>query len=253
MIYIVLPAFNEEPNIKIILNNLFEFWKNKLNKQKILVVIVNDGSTDKTSQCIDDFITFLKNQDLSFSIKKISHDINKGLGETIKTGFEYVLKISKEEEILISLDCDNTHPVDLIYTMVNKINSGKDLIVASRFTEGAKVVGVPFLRKVLSYIASIIFKIFFPIKNIRDYTCGYRAYRIKILKDVSEKIKPFFSESGFSSMVDILLKLQKCNKNINGEEIPIILRYDLKKGKSKMKVINNIFNSIFLILKRKFS
>jgi len=54
-------------------------------------------------------------------------------------------------------------------------------------------------------------------------------------------------------MVDILLKLQKINKNINAEEIPLILRYDLKKGKSKMKVIRNIFNSIFLIFKRKFS
>ena len=253
MIYIVLPAFNEESNIKIILNNLLEFWKNKLNKYQVLIVIVNDGSTDNTEKCIDDFDIFLKNQNISFSIKKISHDANKGLGETIKTGFEYVLKISKNEEILISLDCDNTHPVNLIGSMISKINSGKELIVASRFTQNAKVVGVPIIRQILSYGASVIFKIFFPIKNIRDYTCGYRAYRIKILKDASEKIKPFFSESGFSCMVDILLKLQKINKNINAEEIPMILRYDLKKGKSKMKVIRNIFNSIFLIFKRKLS
>ena len=60
MIYIVLPAFNEESNIKIILNNLLEFWKNKLNKYQVLIVIVNDGSTDNTEKCIDDFIIFLK-------------------------------------------------------------------------------------------------------------------------------------------------------------------------------------------------
>ena len=43
MIYILLPAYNEEPNIKIILDNLYELWESKLKEQKILVVIVNDG------------------------------------------------------------------------------------------------------------------------------------------------------------------------------------------------------------------
>ena len=53
-------------------------------------------------------------------------------------------------------------------------------------------------------------------------------------------------------MVDILLKLQKFHKNINAEELPITLRYDLKKGKSKMKIVSNIFNTFLLIFKRKF-
>ena len=252
MIYIVLPAYNEAPNIKIILNKLYELWKEKLKKYQILTVIVNDGSTDSTERLIDDHIVLLGNRSTSFSIKKITHKFNKGLGQAIKTGFEYVLKISKDNEILISLDCDNTHPVDLISVMIDKLNSGKDLIVASRFVNGAKVIGVPINRKILSYGASTIFKIFFPINNIKDYTCGYRAYKIKILKSASENIKPFFSESGFSSMVDILLKLQKFHKNINAEELPIILRYDLKKGKSKMKIMRNIFSTFLLIFKRRF-
>ena len=48
MIYIVLPAYNEEPNIKIILEELYELWKKKLKKYQLLIVIVDDGSTDNT-------------------------------------------------------------------------------------------------------------------------------------------------------------------------------------------------------------
>ena len=53
-------------------------------------------------------------------------------------------------------------------------------------------------------------------------------------------------------MVDILLKLQKFHKTINAEELPITLRYDFKKGKSKMKILRNILDTFLLIFKRKF-
>jgi dolichol-phosphate mannosyltransferase len=252
MIYILLPAYNEEPNIKLILDNLYELWESKLKEYKLLIVIVNDGSTDGTEKVIDNYKHFLEKKGSSFLIKKINHNFNKGLGETMKSGFEYIFKNAEDNEVVITLDCDNTMPISLISTMIEKIKSGKDLIVASRFINEASVVGVPMYRRVLSNTASVIFKIIFPIENVKDYTCGFRGYKIEILKKASEKIKPFFSEKGFSCMVDILLKLQKFDKNIKAEEVPITLRYDLKQGQSKMKVTTNIFNTLILIIKRKF-
>ena len=62
----------------------------------------------------------------------------------------------------------------------------------------------------------------------------------------------FFSEKGFSSSADIILKLYKYRKEINFLEVPINLRYDLKKGDSKMKIIKTIDLNLALIFKRKF-
>ena len=166
MFYIFLPAYNEEDNIKVVLDNLYKLYKRKFKGKKVFIVIVNDGSSDNTGKVIDKYVRFLKNKKNFFKIKKITHKSNKGLGQTIKSGFKYVLKWSKKEDILISLDCDNTHPANLISLMVKKIKYGNDLVIASRFVKNSKVVGVPISRQILSYAASIIFRLFFPIKNV---------------------------------------------------------------------------------------
>ena len=98
----------------------------------------------------------------------------------------------------------------------------------------------------------MLYKLFFPIKNIKDYTSGFRAFKLKIIKNAWKKNKNFFSENGFTASADILLKLYKYRNNIIFDEVPINLRYDLKKGESKMKIFKTIYLSILLIIKRKF-
>ena len=73
MLYIVLPAYNEEENISVILNNIYHLSKKKNLSLKIVVVIVNDGSTDNTEKKINKFIfSFLKKKK-NLRIKKINH------------------------------------------------------------------------------------------------------------------------------------------------------------------------------------
>jgi dolichol-phosphate mannosyltransferase len=73
------------------------------------------------------------------------------------------------------------------------------------------------------------------VPGVRDYSCGYRAYRADLLRRAfAEMGDQFVNQSGFSCMVDILLKLNWLNAVI--AEVPLILHYDYKKGASKMKV-----------------
>ena len=180
----------------------------------------------------------------------IEHKKNMGLGRALKTGFEYSFLKGKYNDVIVSMDTDNSHTVSLSYKMAENIfYKKKDILIASRYQLSSKIKGLNYWRKSLSLGAAILYKIFFPIKNIKDYTSGFRAFRLGVIKKAWKKNKNFFSEKGFSASADILLKLYKFK--LNFYEVPINLRYDLKKGQSKMKVINTVYLNLALIIKRK--
>jgi dolichol-phosphate mannosyltransferase len=87
---------------------------------------------------------------------------------------------------------------------------------------------------------------------VRDYSCGYRAYRASLLREAFARWdQDFISEPGFSCMVDILLKLDKLGAICT--EVPMILRYDRKPGKSKMNVRKTIWQTLSLLIRRRFA
>jgi dolichol-phosphate mannosyltransferase len=132
--------------------------------------------------------------------------------------------------------------------MISKVKNGADVVIASRYRKGAKVTGVPLIRQILSIAAALMFKIFHPVKGVRDYTCGYRAYRAEVIQTAFAALgKSFIEQAGFQCMAEILLKLSRFNLTFS--EVPLILRYDLKGGVSKMKVMRTIFSSLALIVK----
>jgi dolichol-phosphate mannosyltransferase len=110
---------------------------------------------------------------------------------------------------------------------------------------------VPFYREMLSLAGRLAFRVTFPIRGVRDYTCGYRAYRAMALQaGVARYGQAMFDQQGFQCIVDILLKLRPLDLTFT--EVPMILRYDLKQGASKMRVARTIKSTLGLMLKRRF-
>lgn len=240
MIYILLPAFNESSGIETILHNI----SHQLEGLQYLLVVVNDGSTDDT-------LNILKKFQAKPNLKIINHEKNLGLGTAMKTGITYISSVIHSDDILITMDADNTHPVELFPKLVKKIKDGSDVVIASRYAAGGCEVGLTNFRKILSGGASALLKLFFPIQNVNDYTSGYRAYSGKIIKKSNEFYgENLVSESGFTCMAEILIKLSHIDTTITEEGL--ILRYDLKRGKSKIKILRTILGYFRLILKLKF-
>ena len=246
-IYYILPALNESQNIGKLFKNLNNFYEKK--NLNIFVIYVNDGSTDDTNEKLNK----IKNElSKNISLKIIDHKKNLGLGEAIKSGFNYCFSEAKDQDVLITMDTDNSHTIEQSYELFQKIIvDDADISIASRYVKDSKIRGVKNVRILLSFLAAKIFKIFFNINNVRDYTCGFRAYRVKKIKNIISSYENFFSETGFSASADILLKLYKFKDQLIFKEIPIDLRYDLKEGKSKMKIIKTIYLNLRLILIRK--
>ena len=86
---------------------------------------------------------------------------------------------------------------------------------------------------------------------MRDFTCGYRAYRASVLKAAFERYGDrFIDQEGFQAMVDIILRLRRMDVVFG--EVPFILRYDRKLGDSKMNVKSTVAKTLKLIWKRRF-
>ncbi len=240
-IFVVLPTYNEEYRIGKLLDHIdVSMEEANLRYQAI---VVDDGSTDSTGQLVAERAAYMP-------IVMRKHEQNMGLGATIRDGIMAAAELARPRDIIVTMDADDTHTPGLILRMVRMITEGHDVVIASRYQPGARVVGVPFLRVLLSYFGSMLFRLMFPTKGVKDFTCGYRAYRAEVIQDAAMRYGGrLFNQEGFQCMVDILLKLRKLNLIFG--EVPMILRYDQKEGASKMNVGATIRRTLALMLRSK--
>ena len=239
MIKIVLPAYNEEETILSLIMDIKRILGERFNDFE--VIVVNDGSTDNTAKIVSELNLHI--------LKLVEHNRNKGLSESIKTGLLYALKNFDENDIIVTMDADNTHSPGLIHRMSTFIEEGNDVVIASRYRPGARVIGMTLARKTISFGGNMLLRLLFPTRGVKDYTSGYRAYRAGVLSKAFDLWEnSFINEPGFSCQVDILLKLRKMRVIMN--EVPLILRYDQKESASKMNVTSTIIDTLKLVVKR---
>ena len=238
MIYILLPAYNEAKNLVKIFKKIEKLPNVKKN---ITVVIVDDCSLDDTSALIK--------KKYKFKHYFLRHKKNKGLSVTLETGFKKIIKISNKNDLIVTLDSDNTHPISIIPKMVKKINNNNDIVIASRFAKGSIVNGVSIYREFLSLGAKFLFKFMHPYKNLNDYTCNFRIYKSKLIREIC-KNKKFFSNEEFNIAAKIIVFLIHKFKFLKLSEIPFKLSYDYKIGESKMKLTKTIVLTLKLIFNK---
>jgi dolichol-phosphate mannosyltransferase len=237
-----LPAFNEERDLPHLLERIDEAMEDAALSFEIL--LVDDGSTDDTRLIAGQWSN-------KMPIQVHQHSANQGLGATLRDGLRWACALADPSDFVVTLDADNSHTPELILRMVRLIREGHDVVIASRFRPGSSIRGVPLHRRFLSRAAGVLFKVMFPIPGVRDYTCGYRAYKANVLQKVTAGDPDFFDQDGFQVMVDVLLKLRRDGELIFGE-VPLILRYDLKQGASKMDLLATTTGSLRLVAKRRF-
>ena len=241
-IFVALPAYNEADRLGQLLEKIGRTFS--ANQMPYEIIVVDDGSTDDTAEIAD---TASK----ELPVRLVKHEKNLGLSGALNTGLRKATELGQQDDIIVTMDADDTHPPKIIDRLVTAIDEGCDISIASRYQPGSRVVGVPWNRVLLTQVASYMFRLLMPIPGVRDYTCGYRAYKHEILKSTIEYYgEEFVSEKGFSCMVDVLLKMRRFNFVMG--EVPFILRYDLKEGESKMPVGNTIWKTLALFAKRRF-
>jgi len=165
LISVVAPVFNEAAILKKNVNEILAYFDENSSAFRWELIIVNDGSVDRTSEIADS----LQRQDKR--IFTTHHRGNRGVGEAIKTGVEL-----SRGEYVVTIDIDLSYSPDHIGTMIQElINTDSNLVLASPYMEGGALTNVPRFRRVLSIWANRFLKLL-AHGDISTITSMVRAY-----------------------------------------------------------------------------
>ena len=209
-IYILVPVYNEEKQIKKVILELKGIFQN--------IIVINDGSTDSTQEILD-----------SMDVINLKHCINLGQGAAISTGFKYIEKI-KDAYALITFDADGQHSLEDAKKFATEIqNCDEDIIFGSRF-EGKKE-NIPILKRIVLSIV-VFFTNKFSKTQLTDAHNGLKAIKTCCQNKIDKTIDGF----GFESQ--IIHQVSK--KQIKYKEMPTNTIYtDYSKNKGQ-KLINGL-------------
>ncbi len=216
MLSIVIPAHNEEKAIGAVLDELIEV----LEGQKYEIIVVDDGSTDKTPKIV-------QKKD---SIKLIQHHYNKGYGAAIKTGIK-----NATNEVILIIDGDGSYPVKAIPELLKEADK-YDMVVGARTGKEVKIQlyrrpAKWFLSKLANYLAET---------KIPDLNSGMRIFR---RKEVERFLNILPNKFSFTTT----LTLAYHTTGLLVKYVPI--NYYKRAGKSKIRPFKDGFNFIMLIFR----
>ncbi len=240
-IWLCLPAYNEERSLPDLLRRCIAVRTLlQAEGRDLRVVVVDDGSTDGTIAAAQAFAG-------SLGLDVVPHAVNRGLGAALRSCVAAGLERAADADAIATMDADNTHDPGLLPGMWQRLDAaGADVVIASRYEPGGDEIGLSPLRRVLSRGASFLLGLTVPVAGVRDYTCGFRLYRSATLRSAQARWGArLIEESGFTCMAELLLKLGRLGASV--VEAPLVLRYDMKVGASKMKVMQTILRYFSLI------
>ncbi|MEK6887268.1 MAG: glycosyltransferase [Nanoarchaeota archaeon] len=227
---IIVPAYNEEKRSGKFIPILLNYVKKNLSSSE--VIIVNDGSKDKTSEKIKKFISEA-NAD-SFA-RIIGYNINKGKGNAVEFG----VKHAAGEKILF-IDADGAIQPNEISNMLAKLNK-YDVVVGDRLSAKSKIKSNP-LRKLTSFGFNLFVSILFQ-DRFRDNLCGFKGFRRNAAKDIFYNL--FDKRWVFD--VELFFKIKKRKYSLYS--LPIQWKY---VGGSRINMLTDpikwIFRLVFLRL-----
>lgn len=215
-ISLLIPAFNEAEGVA----KTAETLKNTLlllrKQHEIEVIFINDGSKDNTEALLK--AAFAGDS----SVRVISHEVNRGLGAAIRTGFSQACG-----EIVVTTDFDGTYSFDTIPQLIDRLlQDDVDIVTASPYHPWGAVEGVPGYRLLFSFGASLLYRILVN-RHVHTWTALFRAYRKPVIEQIS------FQSDGFLAGTELLVNAIHAGFTVS--EFPTVLHVRTF-GQSSIKI-----------------
>ncbi|MFC1599715.1 glycosyltransferase [Patescibacteria group bacterium] len=212
---IVIPAFNEERQIKQTLNDVLA------HAPEAEIICVNDGSTDGTLEILLEFK----------GIRVISYEKNQGKGYAVKQGM-----LSAKGKYVMFIDADNQIPIHQIDELLPRIREGMDVVVGSRYLPGSTNDDKQSLfRNILSRTGNFLIRLFL-ISDIKDSQCGIKMFEHNAAQQIFSRQKT----KRFSFDMEVLVIAQSLGYSF--VEIPIDWN---RSTDSSLRAVRDSFKTLF--------
>ena len=215
---IQIPCYNEE---KTLLTTLEALPKKVEGISEIEVLLINDGSTDKSAQIAEDW-----------GAKVLNIKPNKGLANAFRSGLQEALNLGAD--IIVNTDADNQYCADDIAELVKPILEKKaDIVVGARDIFSIKEFSP--IKKMLQKVGSFVLRLL-SSTQVEDAPSGFRAFS----REAGIKINVF---DNYTYTMETLLQANA--KDLKVISVPIRVNEQLRKS----KLMKNIFDYIFKSMK----
>lgn len=233
---IVIPAYNEEENIRNgSLDKVFNYLKTKKFSYEVLVV--DDGSTDKTVTLIENYIKDKKNW-------KLIQNEHFGKAATVALGFQK----AKGQNILFT-DFDQATPLSELEKLTPFLKKDYDVVIGSREVKGAKREKEPFYRHLMGKVFNLIVKLF-TIRGIHDTQCGFKLFKANVGKQLFSQLqvyKPKKLSNAFTGAFDVELLYLAQKRRYKIAEVPVFWKHYKTKRVNPVKDSIRMFTDVLKI------
>jgi dolichol-phosphate mannosyltransferase len=212
-VLVIIPTFNERENLPLIVRRLHSAVP------AAHVLVVDDDSPDGTGKVAD---ALAEDDD---RVHVMHRTVKAGLGAAYIAGFRWALQ--RDYAVIVEMDADGSHAPEQLPRLLDRIGSGADVVLGSRYVPGGSVVNWPRRRELLSRGGNLYSRLALGVP-IRDITGGYRAYRREVLASLPLDA---VASQGYCFQVDLAWRAVKDGFTV--AEVPIAFT-ERVIGESKM-------------------
>jgi dolichol-phosphate mannosyltransferase len=236
VIFVVVPCLNERENLP----GLFEGLRRHAGGTEARIIFIDDGSSDGSGQLACELA-----EDVPITL--LTHERNRGLGAAIASGLQHALRDGVDDDVVVTVESDNTADLGDLPRLVERLEGGADVAMASYLAPGGRVVGVARWRVAASHAVTALFKLAGGLREFHQVTPLYRAYRLSAIRRVARLHgEDLITETGFAVNVELLLKLRGAGARV--VEIPTTLDWTRRRGQSKLPLVSTARAYLRLLL-----
>ena len=229
---LVIPAYEEEENISILINEIKRHIKAK-------IIVVDDSKSNLTKKI------FIKKKKNVFYFKRNN---KLGRGSAVLFGFKKLLK-SKKISIFIEMDADKSHrPSEIFRNLKYFKKNSLDLLISSRYLKKSKIINWSLSRRIFSILANFSARSVLQIP-ITDFTNGYRIYSKRSVKKIIKNCGKI--GDGFIILSEILLELHHNNFKIDEIHSKFVNRTRGESSVNLKLILEAFFGLIKIYIKKR--